>query len=79
MVIDLEQYRKAKKAKAAVMTRRYEDDEELLCVNWRPGRAMSATFCYRPPQQMSPHLPDDLASIDLDAFIDRVYGLASQV
>ena len=77
MVIDLEQYRRAKKAKAAVITRHYE--EELLCVNWRPGGAMSATFCYRPPQQMSPHLPDDLAAIDVDAFLDRIYGLASQV
>ena len=76
MVIDLEQYRSAKKAKAAI-TRDYE--EELLCVNWRPGRAMSATFCYRTPQQMSPHLPDDLAAADVDAFIDRIYGLASQV
>ena len=77
MVIDLEQYRRAKKAKAAVITRQYE--EELLCVNWRPGGAMSATFRYRPPQQMSPHLPDDLAAIDVDAFLDRIYGLASQV
>jgi hypothetical protein len=77
MVIDLDQYRKARQAKAAAVTRRY--DEELMCVNWAPGRAMSAIFCYRPPHQLSPHLPDDLAAIDVDAFIDRVYGLASQI
>jgi hypothetical protein len=77
MVIDLDQYRKAKKAKAAAATSRY--DEELMCVNWTPVRAMSAIFCYRHPHQISPHLPDDLAAIDVDAFIDRVYGLASQI
>jgi hypothetical protein len=78
MVIDLDKYRKAKKLQAAVTTvRRY--DEELRCVNWTPGGAMSAIFCYRQPSQMSPHLPDDLAAIDIDAFVDRIYGLASQI
>jgi hypothetical protein len=77
MVIDLDQYRKAKKLQAAVSVRRY--DEELRCVNWTPGGAMSAIFCYRQPGQISPHLPDDLAAIDVDAFIDRISGLASQI
>jgi hypothetical protein len=77
MVIDLDQYRKAKKAQATVTVRRY--DEELRCVNWTPGGAISATFCYRHPSQISPHLPDDLASVDIDAFVDRIYGLASQI
>jgi hypothetical protein len=77
MVIDLDQYRKAKKLQAAVSVRRY--DEELRCVNWTPGGAMSAIFCYRQPSQISPHLPDDLAAIDVDAFIDRISGLASQI
>jgi hypothetical protein len=77
MVIDLGQYRKAKKLQAAVTVRRY--DEELRCVNWTPGAAMSAIFCYRQTSQISPHLPDDLASVDVDAFIDRIYGLASQI
>lgn len=77
MVIYLDQYRKAKQVKVAVLARRC--DEELRCVNWSPAGAMSAIFCYRHPHQLSPHLPDDLASIDVDAFVDRIYGLASQI
>lgn len=80
MVIDLEQYRRAKKAKAvsaAAVARHY--DEERMCVNWTPTRGMSATFCYRDPRLLSPHLPDDMAAIDVEDFVDRVYGLASQI
>lgn len=77
MVIYLDQYRKARQAKAVAVTRRR--DEELMCVNWSQPGAMSAIFCYRQPHQISPHLPDDLESIDVDAFVDRIYGLASQV
>jgi len=80
MVIDLEQYRMAKRRKApapAARVRHYE--EERMCVNWTPSRGIAATFCYRDPRTLSPHLPDDLASIDVDDFIDRLHSLASQI
>ena len=80
MVIDLEQYRRARKSKTgAVMAvaRRYE--EERMCVNWTPTRGISATFSYRDPLLLSPELPDHLTAQDAEDFIDRAYGLASQI
>jgi hypothetical protein len=82
MIIDLEQHRKARKGKAAkamavAVARRY--DEERMCVNWTPMRGISATFCYRDPRLLSPHLPDDREAIDFEDFLDRVHGLASQI
>lgn len=79
MIIDLEQYRKAKRGRTtrAVVARHYE--EQRMCVNWKPTRGLSAVFCYSDPRLLSPHLPDDMAAIDVEDFIDRVYGLASQI
>ena len=76
MVIYMDQYRKAKATSIAMRHRR---DEERMCVNSSPAVAMSATFCCRHPHAFSPQLPDDLAGIDIEAFVDRVYGLASQI
>jgi len=77
MVIYLDDYQKAKAARALTLEERY--GEELLCANWNPVVGLSvAGWCGR-PQELSPPLPHDLASIDLDAFLDRVYALASQV
>lgn len=80
MVIDLQQYRKnkrGKRAEAMAVARRY--DEERMCVNWTPTRGISATFCYRDPRLLTPHLPDDVAAADVEDFLDRVHGLASQI
>ena len=80
MIIDLEQYRKTKRGKrvnAVAVARRY--DEERMCVNWTPSRGISATFCYRDPRMLTPHLPDNLEGVDVEDFIDRVHGLASQI
>ena len=80
MIIDLEQYRKTKhgrRVNAVAVARRY--DEERMCVNWTPTRGISATFCYRDPRLLTPHLPDDLAATDVEDFLDRVHGLASQI
>jgi len=76
MVIYMDQYRKAKATSVAMRHRR---DEERMCVNRSPSVAMSATFCCRHPHAFSPQLPDDFAGIDIEAFVDRVYGLASQI
>lgn len=78
MVIYLDQYLKAKKTARATVQRR-RDEEQPMCVNWSPAGPLSAAFCYRHPHELSPLLPDDLASIDVDAFVDRIYGLASQI
>jgi hypothetical protein len=80
MVIDLEQYRtkkRGKRVKAIAVARRY--DEQRMCVNWTPTRGISATFCYRDPRLLTPHLPDHLAETDVEDFLDRVHGLASQI
>ena len=80
MIINLEQYRKTKRGKrvnTVAVARRY--DEERMCVNWTPTRGISATFCYRDPRLLTPHLPDNLAGVDVEDFIDRVHGLASQI
>lgn len=77
VVIYLDEYRKAKAAHALAQHSRYS--EELLCVNWNPPVSTAVLFPYQGPQALSPELPYDFASIDIDAFIERVYGLASQI
>ncbi len=74
MVVYLDEYRKAKQAASAVRC-----ENELMCVNWTPVAGVSAMFCYQRPDEFSPNFPDDLASIDTDAFVSRVYALASQI
>ena len=76
MVIYMGQYRKARATSVAMRDRR---DGALQCVNGRPVVAMSATCCCQHSHELSPQLPDDLASVDIEAFLDRVYGLASQI
>jgi len=76
MVIYMDDYRKAKAAKPAGH-RRY--DEDLLCVNWNPAVGLVALSCYQTEQEHSPQLPEDFSNIDVAAFLDRVYALASQI
>jgi hypothetical protein len=64
----MDDYRKAQAMNVAAH-RQY--DEELLCV-----LAMSL---YQTNQELSPELPEDFSKIDADAFLDRVYALATQV
>jgi hypothetical protein len=77
MVIYLDKYRKAKSALVLTLEKRY--GEELLWANWNPMVELSVACWCRRPQETSPPLPHDLSSIDLDAFLDRVYAFASQV
>lgn len=76
MVIYMSQYRKAKATSVAMRDRRHG---VLQCIGGSPVAAMSATPCCQHSHELSPRLPDDLASIDIEAFLDRVYGLASQI
>ena len=76
MVIYMDDYRKAQDVKVA-KHERY--DEELLCVNWNPAVKVVALSCYQTPQELSPALPDDFTAFDVQAFMNRVYALASQI
>jgi len=77
MVIYLDDYWMAKVARSAAPEERY--GEELMCANWNPMVSVSAMFSYPHPHDLSPRLPDDFESVDVAAFLDRVYILASQV
>ena len=77
MIISLDEYRKAKEAKRVTPAQRR--DEELLCVNWNPAVSLIAMSCFQTERELSPQLPDDFSKIDADAFLDRVYALASQI
>ena len=74
MVICMDQYRKAKRARYQVSAQ----TDERMCVNWNPAFGVIALSCYQSPQELSPMLPDDNAAVERD-FIDRVYALASQI
>jgi hypothetical protein len=72
----MDDYRKAQAMNVAAH-RRY--DEELLCANWNPAVRVLAMSWFQTDQELSPELPDDLSKIDADAFLNRVYALATQV
>jgi hypothetical protein len=70
-------FQKGRTARAQTLEERY--GEELLWANWNPMVGLSVACWCRRPQELSPPLPHDLASIDVDAFIERVYAFASQI
>ena len=76
MVIYMDDYRKAQAMDAA---RHSRYDEELLCVNWNPALRVLAMSCYQTEQELSPQLPEDFEHLDAEAFLNRVYALATQV
>lgn len=75
MVIQLNDYRKAKTVKPVA---RLRAEEEPLCVNWNPAFSVIALSCYQTPQELSPQLPEDFAALE-PAFIERIHALASQI
>jgi len=76
VIIYMDDYRKAQAMNPAVHDRY---DEELLCVNWNPAVRMLATSCYQTTRELSPELPEKLSNRDVEAFLGRVYALATQV
>lgn len=76
MVIYMDDYRKAQDSNLA---RHSRYDEELLCANWNPALRVLAMSCYQTAEELSPRLPEDFSKFDADAFLDRVYALATQV
>lgn len=80
MVIYMDQYRKAKAANIAAnvaMARCYE--EEKLCVNWNPAIGVIAMSFYQNMNELSPQLPEDFSEVDIDALLERVSALATQI
>ena len=59
-------------SKRAALTR--DCDEDILVVNWNSAIALIAPSCHHVEQGLRPRLPEDLATIDIDAFLDRVYA-----
>jgi len=75
MLISLDDYRKAKAAKAPAV---YDQEEELLCVNWNPAFGVIALSCFQRPRELSPALPEDAHVVEPE-FLNRVYALATQI
>ena len=76
MVIYMDRYRTAKTAPAAwLKTGTYGD--EVMQAGWNPA----VIHMLREPVQASPSpdLPDDMSSVDVEAFLGRVYGLATLI
>ncbi len=72
MVVYLDEQRAA--AQASAYEGRY--GYEIMHANWNPAvvHLFDAAQC-----AISPELPEDMSSVDVDAFLDRVYALATQI
>lgn len=73
MVIYLDQYRNV--TATAPRTPRYGED--IMNASWNPELAAVAAAAH--PRVQAPDLPEDLTQIDVDAFMNRIYALASQI
>jgi hypothetical protein len=76
MVVYLDQYLKAK-ATNAIPARRY--GVEKLCVNGNPASGVIAMSSIQNTNDLSPELPEDFTRVNVEAFLGRVYALASQI
>lgn len=51
--------------------------DEIMNSNWNPAVVyLSSDVAQR---AISPELPDDASAVDVDAFLDKVYALATQI
>ena len=76
MVIYMEEYAAAKSTPGAAVTERTYADE-IMYANWNPAVPnMTRETSQTTP---SPELPDNLSAIDVNAFLDRVYALATLI
>jgi hypothetical protein len=76
MVIYLDQYRTTEAAPAAWL-KNGTYGEEVMNAGWNP----EVIHIVREPAPVvqSHELPRDLSSVNVDAFLDRVYGLATLI
>ncbi len=76
MLIYLDQYRTAKTAPTQWLKNGTYGDE-VMHANWNPAVVqMTREAVHAVP---SPELPDDLSALDVDAFLHRVYALATLI
>jgi hypothetical protein len=76
MILYMDDYRKAKQAPQHSLE---EYADERLCVNYDPALSAHATGFYQRAHELSPALPPDLATVNVDEFLYRAYTLASQI
>lgn len=77
MITYLNDYRTAQ---AMSVSEHSSYDEEVLYANWNYAIQLIAMKSYRQPQELSsPQLPEDFSNTDIDAFLGRVYALATGV
>ena len=51
--------------------------DEIMNSNWNPALAYMTNDVAQ--HAISPELPDDGSAVDVDAFLDKVYALATQI
>ena len=76
MVIYLDQYRTTKAVPVSALKNGTYGDE-IMNANWNP--ALVLMFDNAAQRAISPELPEDLTSVDVDALLRRVYALATQI
>ena len=76
MVIYMDECRATRAAPVRVLKNGTYGDE-ILNANWNP--AVVYMFNNVAQRALSPELPDDLATVDVDEFLGRVYALATQI
>ena len=76
MVIYIDQHRTGKAAPASWLKNGTYGDE-VMQASWNPAVIDIARDEVQPAP--SPELPDDLSVIDVNAFLARVYGLATLI
>ena len=76
MVIYMDRYKTAKTAPTEWLKNGTYGDE-VMQAEWNPA----VVHVLREPAlaSLSPELPNDMSAVDVDAFLGRVYGLASLV
>ena len=75
MVIYMDEYRTVKAAPATWL-KNGTYGEEVMQAGWNPA---VVDMLREPLPAPSPDLPHDLSTIDVDAFLDRVHGLATVI
>ena len=76
MVFYLDQYRAANAAPVGMLKNGTYGDE-VMYANWNPAVVYMANAVAQ--CALSPELPEDLTTIDVDAFLAKVYALATQI
>lgn len=76
MVIYMDRYRAAKAAPVRALKNGTYGDE-IMNANWNP--AVVYMFSNVAQRAISPELPEDLTTVDVDEFLGKIYALATQI